>query len=164
LVSDGAKWIGDDFGKFYPNIIQILDYYHFKEYLFDTAKVLFGEFNSKQNKLWVDRHTGLAFQNKIAKLILNIQNEMQKQKDDDKKEALRKLLGYVKNNKHRISYGKFKELGLPIGSGKVEATIKTMNNSRMKSASIKWRLANAQGLLALRSIIFNYQYQDIKIA
>lgn len=164
LISDGAKWIGDDFGKHYPKITQILDYYHLKEHFYDTAKVLLGESNTDKHKSWVDKHIALCFDNKIAELILKIQNQMQKASDEIKKEVLRKLLGYLNNNKHRIIYGKFREEGLPIGSGNVEATIKKMNNSRMKSASIKWRLPNAQGILALRSVIFNDQFAEIKIA
>jgi hypothetical protein len=164
LISDGAKWIGDDFAKHYPKIIQILDYYHLKEHFYDTAKIIFGESNADENRLWVDEHTNLCFENKIAELILKIQNQMQNEKDEVKNESLRKLLGYLKNNKDRITYGKFKEIGLPIGSGRVEASIKKMNNSRMKSASIKWRLSNAQAVLALRSTIFNEQFAQIKSA
>jgi hypothetical protein len=164
LISDGAKWIGDDFSKFYPKIIQILDYYHLKEHFFDTAKILFGELNTAQNKAWVDQHVEFCFQNKIAELILKLQNQMQEQNDEMNKESLRKLLDYIKNNKHRITYGKFKELGLPIGSGKVEATVKKSTNSRIKSGSIKWRLRNAQSVLTLRSTIFNGQFQQIKFA
>ena len=164
LISDGAKWIGDDFGTYYPKIIQILDYYHLKEHFYDTAKILFGELNTDQHKLWVDEQTNLCFENKIAELILKIQNQMQSESNESRQESLRKLLGYLKDNKHRITYGKFKELGLPIGSGKIEASIKKMNNSRMKAASIKWRLYNARSLLALRSSIFNGQFDQIKYA
>ena len=164
LISDGAKWIGDDFGKYYPKVIQILDYYHLKEHFYDTAKILFGESNTDKQKLWVDDHTNLCFENKSAELILQIQNQMQNEIEKVKQESLRKLLGYLQNNKHRITYGEFLELGLPIGSGKIEASIKKMNNSKMKSASIKWRVANAQAILVLRSTIFNEQFDEVQVA
>ena len=165
LLSDGAKWIGDDFQKYFPRIIQILDYYHFKEHFCDVGKILFGETNSKETEKWTEKLISCCFEGKISVLILRLKKEKLKHSPGSSKhEALRKLLGYVENNKHRIDYGKYQEMGLPIGSGKIEATVKTMNNSKMKSGSIKWRLQNANKILALRTVIFNKQFDDIKFA
>lgn len=165
LISDGAKWIGDDFSRYFPEIIQILDYYHFKEHLYDAGKVLFGEDDTKEIEIWVKEKTTLCFKDRIETLILKLKEcQLKYKQKSTKHEALRKLIVYIENNKHRISYGKYQEMGLPIGSGRVEATIKTMNNSKMKSGSIKWRLQNAQKILALRSLIFNQQFDEIKFA
>lgn len=165
LLSDGAKWIGDSFGSYFPEIIQILDYCHFKEHFYDTGKILFGESNTKETETWVKQLVDLCFKDKIPTLILRLKEEQFKHKPKSSKhEALRKLIVYVENNKHRISYGKYQEMGLPIGSGRVEATIKKMNNSKMKSGSIKWRLQNANKILALRTVIFNQQFDNIKYA
>lgn len=165
LLSDGAKWIGDDFGQYFPSVVQILDYYHFKEHLHEAAKILFGEKDQAINEKWVKKHLKYCFDDKISTLILRLkQQKLECKPKSAKHEALRQLLGYVENNKHRISYSKYQQMGLPIGSGKVEATIKKMNNSKMKSGSIRWQLANAKKVLALRTLIYNQQFNNIKFA
>ena len=165
LVSDGAKWIGDDFGNIYPKIPQVLDYAHLKEHFFDAAKILHGENETTKNEKWVKQHLDLCFKDEIKKLLAKIERARKKFGPRSKKrEALRLLYGYVKANQHRITYKTFQKLGLPIGSGRVEATIKTMNNSRVKGGSIKWRTDNAQNILSLRSTISNGQFAEIKIA
>ena len=165
LISDGAKWIGDDFAKAYPRVPQVLDYPHLKEHFFDAAKVLFGENETEKNTKWVKQHLDLCFKDEIKKLLAKIERARKKFGPRSKKrEALRLLHGYVKTNQHRITYKTFEAMGLPIGSGRIEATIKQMNSPRLKSASIKWRTDNAQKILALRSTIFNKQFMEIKVA
>jgi len=165
LLSDGARWIGDDFGQYFPRIIQILDYYHFKEHLYATAKELFGEADLTLNKQWVDKHVQYCFDNKIKSLIISLKKQQLTFKPKSPKhESLRLLINYIENNKHRLSYSKYRELGLPIGSGQVEATIKKMNGPKLKSGSVRWRLPNVKKVLALRTVIFNGQFDNIKYA
>jgi hypothetical protein len=165
LLSDGALWIGDDFLKIFPEIIHILDYYHLVEHFYETAKVVLATEAIELTKPWVDSFINLCFENKIAALILKLQNLQQTTPVKSAAyEALRLLLNYVKTNKDKIRYGEFEAKNLPIGSGKIEATVKQQNNSRIKAASIRWDTPNANKVLALRSAIFNDQYDEIKIA
>lgn len=156
LVSDGAPWIGEDFRQRFPKMPQVLDYYHFKEHLHDTAKEVFPSDEVKAD-FWVEKIKGFAYENKSEEILsmINLEWQIQDEKNRIAKESLRKLLQYLKDNKEKIRYGKFKELGYEIGSGKVEATIKTLLEYRMKSASKRWRLQNARKLLTLRDIYFN---------
>lgn len=165
LLSDGALWIGDDFLRIFPEIIHILDYYHLVEHFYDTAKIVLSTEAIEITKPWVDSLIDLCFENKISTLILKIQNLQQSMPVKAASyEALRLLLNYVKTNKSKIMYGEYKERNLPIGSGKIEATVKQQNNHRMKAASIRWDKTNANRILALRTAIFNDQYNEIKVA
>lgn len=157
LVSDGAKWIGDDFFQRFPKIPQVLDYYHFKEHLHATAEAIYPG-NKVEADFWVERIKGLAFENKSEEIIDVHTLEWQFQNSEENRvgsESVRKLTQYLWDNKEKIRYGKFKKLGYEIGSGKVEATIKTLLEYRMKSASKRWKLQNAKKLLALRDVYFN---------
>jgi hypothetical protein len=163
LNSDGAKWIGLNFEEHLPEIIQVLDQYHFSEHLFEAAQLLFS--NSKDQRDWVDKSLQYCYDDKIAHLVLDVQNlQVKNEAKPNVHEALRKLLGYIKNNRERIRYGYFQELGLPLGSGAIEGAIKKMNNTRIKGASIRWRKRNLKRMLHLRSIVFNDQYDEIKYA
>lgn len=162
-VSDGAQWINDDLEERLPGLILVLDYYHFKEHLYETAEVLYPN-DKVQIEEWVKTIKNLAFENKIDEIlnILSLEKQMQ-DKNELAKESLRKLINYVQNNKHKITYGKFKELGYEIGSGKIEATIKNTLDKRMKGASVRWQTFNAQKLLALRDLYFNDQWDILSV-
>ena len=160
LVSDGARWIGDDFFQRFPKMPQVLDYYHFKEHLHATAEAIYPD-NKVEADFWVERIKELAFKNKSEAIIDVLTLEWQFQNSEGNRtasESVRKLIQYLWDNRDKIRYGKFKELGYEIGSGKVEATIKTLLNGRMKSASIRWHLRNAEKLLTLRNFYFNNQW------
>lgn len=161
FVSDGAQWIQEDFAKIFLSITQALDYYHFTEHLNETAEEIYKKDKDKI-KQWVEKIKALSFENNSEEIISLLEVEKIQQekwfKNQSAAESLRKLINYVTNNKERIRYGKLKELGYDIGSGKIEATIKTLLNGRMKSASIRWITANAKKVLALRDLYFNDQW------
>ena len=104
----------------------------------------------------------LAFENKSEEIISRLQAQQNQFKSDPvKSESLRLLIGYTENNKNKILYGKFKELGYEIGSGKIEGRIKAQMNNRIKSASIKWKTHNVKKILALRDVYFNNQWERL---
>lgn len=165
FVSDGARWIGDDFHQRFPKVQQVLDYYHFKQHLHQTAEAIYPD-NKIEADFWVERMKALAFENKSEEIIDVLTLEWQFQSSEGNRiasESVRKLVQYLCDNRDKIRYGYFKKLGYEIGSGKVEATIKTQLEYRMKSASIRWRLQNARKLLALRDIIFNDQWEVLPV-
>ena len=53
-------------------------------------------------------------------------------------ERVAQVLGYFRNNRHRMGYAEAKEQGLPIGSGVVEATCKTLVTERLKRSGMRW--------------------------
>lgn len=55
-----------------------------------------------------------------------------KPKDDLAKEEIRKLIGYLDNNRERIHYRGDRIGGYPIGSGGIESANKFISHTRMK--------------------------------
>jgi len=166
FVSDGAKWLQDDFKQRFPKIPQALDYFHFKEHLHETAEEIYsGE--KVEADFWVERIKELAFENKSEEIIDVLTLEWQFQNDEENRnasESVRKLGQYLFDNRERIRYGEFEKKGYEIGSGKVEATIKVQLDRRMKSASSRWRLQNAKKVLAIRDLRFNSQWHLLEKA
>ncbi len=163
LVSDGAQPIQDGFGKHFPEKQQILDNHHFSEHVNDAAKAIFT--NELERKKWVQESLSLCFNNQSEDLLKKIELTKQLNTAEESQEQLRQLYNYTERNKERIRYGYFKDLGLPIGSGEIEAGIKTMNDTKkIKSASIRWRKSNLKNVVALRTLIFNDQFGDLKKA
>ncbi len=67
-------------------------------------------------------------------------------------EGLHNAITYVTNNAQRMRYASVHRAGLPIGSGTVEATAKTIIETRMRRAGCRWIESGAQPILALRAL------------
>ena len=64
--------------------------------------------------------------------------------------AKEKLLKYLENNKKRINYGKYKKMGLLIGSGAIESAQRDVIQKRMKLSGQRWTKSGAQQIVNLR--------------
>jgi hypothetical protein len=69
------------------------------------------------------------------------------------KEALQTELTYFLNQRPRMDYVAYLQQGLPIASGVIEATCKTLVTQRMKCSGMRWGMAGGQAILTLRSLI-----------
>jgi hypothetical protein len=70
----------------------------------------------------------------------------------DLPEGLHDALTYIENRRERLRYATVHKSGLPIGSGTVEATGKTVVGVRMKRAGARWYEAGAQAIMGLRAL------------
>lgn len=145
-VCDGAKWIWDWVKENYPEAVQILDYYHAKEKLCGFAKELFGG-SQEDIQLWVDQQEDLLFSDEVGLVIANIALQPCKGKA---KELQRALLTYYENNKGRMMYRAYKEKGLLIGSGPMEAAHRNVIQQRLKLSGQRWTIEGAQQIANLR--------------
>jgi hypothetical protein len=81
-----------------------------------------------------------------------VRAELAKVRSPAKREALQELKTYLEHNLTRIDYPHYRELGLPIGSGQVEAQCKTLVGARCKQAGMRnWTYAGAEAVLRLRA-------------
>ena len=67
-----------------------------------------------------------------------------------KKDALDTALGYFENNAPRMRYHWFRQRGLFVGSGVVEAGCKTVIGQRLKLSGMHWTAAGADAITTLR--------------
>jgi hypothetical protein len=69
------------------------------------------------------------------------------------KAALQTELTYFLNQRPRMDYAAYLKQGLPIASGVIEATCKTLVTQRMKCSGMRWGRPGGQAILSLRSVI-----------
>jgi hypothetical protein len=67
-----------------------------------------------------------------------------------KKDELDTALGYFQNNAPRMRYHWFRQCGLFVGSGVVEASCKSVIGQRLKQAGMHWTVSGADAITALR--------------
>ena len=148
FICDGARWIWKWIGQAYPEAIQILDWYHAIEHLNDFAKSYFKE--EKQRKKWVKKQKEQLHQSHTEQVLKAISDLKCKTKYN--KEAQRQLLQYYQENKCRMDYKKYREVGTgTISSGPIESAHREVVQKRMKLSGQMWTKSGAQNMLTLRS-------------
>ena len=148
FIADGATWIWNWVDKHYPNSVQILDYYHAIEYAHDFAKAAFPDV--EKQKSWIEGVKSYLFTNRIEALIRHLEALQLKLEKQEVLTPLGQLIGYYKNNQHRMYYGFYKEKKLMIGSGAIEAAHRQVIQKRMKLSGQRWSMKGAQAILQLR--------------
>ncbi len=68
-----------------------------------------------------------------------------------RRKALVAQATYFENQRERMDYARYQELGLPIGSGVVEAACKTLATQRLKRSGMSWA-DGKQAVLTIRSL------------
>jgi hypothetical protein len=146
MISDGAAWIRNMGEELFPDAVQILDFYHLAENIYSFAKHLHGE-DPARYKPWAEELIGLAREGKSVELLRKLEPYQGRKLPA----GVVNPYTYVKNNREKIDYARYREKGYYIGSGPIESGNKTVLQKRCKQAGMKWDEQNAQKLLTLRA-------------
>jgi hypothetical protein len=142
VIGDGAKWIWSMADELFPRAIQIVDLYHAKGTVSETAKKILGpesRVGAEKGKQWRDLlEAGL-----IDQIIEDLGAYASCQDATT-------CIKYLQTNRHRMQYPLFREQGLCTSSGVLEAGCKVGVGTRLKRAGMHWTLMGANAITALR--------------
>ena len=152
FLSDGAVWLRNIAEEHFPDAILILDWYHVTEYISKVATLLFGKGTAKA-KRWVEYREAELWDGRIGAALRAMDQERQKENwNQQQRETLDSAYGYIDGNRDRMQYPRYRELGLPIGSGRAEGLCKTLVEGRCKQSGMRnWEPTGAEGVLRLRA-------------
>jgi hypothetical protein len=95
---------------------------------------------------WKNKETGV--ENRLEEMKKKVQNI----KNDKKKIEAQAHITYFNNQSSRMKYKQMQDLGLPIGSGKIEAACKTLVNERLAQSGMRWTTYGADDVLIVRAL------------
>jgi hypothetical protein len=151
FIADGAQWLWRLAEQYFPSAVQILDWYHLAEHVHKAANVLWGE-GSAGAQPWCKRLKDQLWEGRGSLALEMVRMELARVRAPSKRAALAELETYLEHNLGRIDYPRYRALGLPIGSGQVEAQCKTLVGARCKQAGMRnWTYAGAEAVLRLRA-------------
>lgn len=142
VIGDGALWIWNLASEHFPDAIEIIDLFHAKQHLSETAKEIFGPQSPKTRPWAQDRHDELDeghFDDLLKELSIHA----------PRIEAARLCLGYFETNRDRMRYPEFRKQELCVSSGVVEAGCKVAIGARLKRAGMHWTVDGANAIIAL---------------
>lgn len=146
VVADGASWIWQETGKYFPDKVQILDFYHAMEHVYEVSNARHGE-GSAQSHAWAAQIKGMLLAGKPEEAIESI--AAWRPASAPRRKLRKNLLIYFTTHMHRMRYDTFKETGYHIGSGVIEAANKNIVQMRMKRAGMRWGREGAESMLHL---------------
>jgi hypothetical protein len=141
--------------------IGILDFYHAVQNLWKGAKAWL-DGRSRKARLWFAsaRHRLRHGETDIVLNDIAVALKLDGLPETARK-ALKNLYEYLDTHQYHIQYQRFKELGLPIGSGMVESACKWLIQQRFKGVGMRWSETGFNHLLHLRLAWVNGRFDGL---
>ena len=147
-VGDGALWIVEQGEKIAgQNYQHLIDLYHLCDYF--AGAVIAWEEKTRQE---VERLKHLAEEGEIGKILKELK---ERQKIHPNHEGIKKCVQYIENRSGEFKYKEAKQMGLPLGSGKVESSHRSLMQKRLKKPGTWWLREKAADMANLRTLRAN---------
>lgn len=163
-LSDGAvdNWyylreIFEELGL--EEAIEILDFFHAMERIKEALDAVHGEGTEENRRKFQECRIWLReCQDGVERVIRALKYRQNKVRGHPRK-VVESAIRYLKKHKARMRYKQHLDDKLPIGSGIIEATCKTLVSERMKRSGMSWLQEGGQAILTLRSLVQSNRYE-----
>ena len=150
-ISDGGAGLEDFLRENFPRVeAVILDFYHAAEYLAKLAKALHPSDEEKaltQTKAW-----SRILRDEGGEVMIAVLEAWDWPAVRGLSSVRAEVLGYFRNQVHRMDYPTYEANGWFIGSGAVESACKTVVGQRMKGSGMRWSEAGAHAVCHVRAL------------
>lgn len=159
LVGDGADGVWSAMVECFPTGRQLLDFYHGLEHLHGAGRALYGD-GALEAHQWAES-TMVRLAEGAVDTVLEQLRRLRSRQEAAAAEELRKLIGYLEGQRHRLGYMEAIEQGYPIGSGAIESANKFLCHARMKRSGAWWVEESGNEMLRLRCAMYNGTYDRV---
>ncbi len=163
LLCDGAKELWNELGKEFTAsslghpVHRLVDLWHLLEKLGSAAKVLYGEAQGA-SALAAWRLLLLNQSDAVEQILKTLKASGKEQVRVGEGRPVHEAITYLKNHRADMEYAKARRLGLPIGSGNVEATCKSLFEVRLKRPGCRWKESTGAQIVDLRALALSDRY------
>jgi len=158
FVSDGAVWIWNLVEKYYPNAVQIVDWYHASEYLTPIAEAAFGA-NTPQAHEWLTQARTELWEGHIQDVIQSCRSLLS---HTTAHPWIVKAITYYDHNEKRMDYARFRQCGYLIGSGTIESACKQIAAVRLKRSGARWTLPGVIATAKARAAWLSHAWDSLQ--
>ena len=138
-------------------VTSLLDLFHLLEKLAAAAKVIHG--NDDARKVVHRWHMHLLNTWHAAEEVLaELQKSNRRYVQVGDGQPVHEAITYLENHRQRMRYSAAKMNGLPLGSGNVEATCKSLVEVRMRRPGARWRPGTGADVMHLRAAALSGQW------
>jgi hypothetical protein len=161
FLGDGAHWLWELAALHFPEATPVLDWYHLQEHVHAAANAVFGD-GTEESKTWAKSRLDELYEGQHTAARQAVGQLHKDLRSPAKREALRALSVYLKNNAERMDYAHYRAAGLPIGSGPVESACKSLVGGRCKQSGMRnWRRDGAEAVLRLRAAQYDDEFSPL---
>ena len=153
VLGDGAAWIWNFADEHCPDATQIVDIFHAKGHLFEVAKAIYGS-GSEIGERWARKRREELDEGRVDEVIAALRSH------GETCEEARKNAEYFSNNRERMNYPRFRAMGLCVATGVVEGGCKNIVGARLKQGGMRWTVAGANAIIALRCAVESNRFDD----
>jgi hypothetical protein len=164
FASDGAPWIWDRIAKMVSaakvdqvKIHEVLDCCHAVHHI-SLALAALGLTEAQRMPLYRE-HRKLLRNGQWRRVVEEL-SELAADEPDNAK--LHTQIAYLRKHGEagRLSYAHFRSLGIPLGSGAIESSIRRVINLRLKSNSMFWGEPHAETMLQVRAQVISNRWDQ----
>jgi hypothetical protein len=155
-INDGATWIWNMAFQCFAQRIEILDWWHALQRLWEIART---SLSTQDATLWVEERQAEMAESALREIFRQVR--LLYPRTQPLPEVVRDAVLYLFRNRRRMDYAAFRHAGYPIGSGTIESACKTVVQTRMKCAGMRWSRAGATAMLTLRSLSLSDRWHEL---
>lgn len=164
LLADGAHEMWNLLEPAFPVDVfgsrrRLIDFWHLLEKLSPAAIAIYGADQADATRT---RWRTLLKRRKAAaaEILAELQTSGCEELDvgSENERPVHDAISYLTNHADRMNYAGARAKGLPIGSGNVEATCKTLIGVRMKRAGSRWKPDTGEQIIKLRALALSDQW------
>ena len=168
IIADGARWIWigvrEHFASLGVELVEILDYWHAVEHLWELSSALFGQ-GTPAATAWVSARKDQLLTGKQDAFFAALEQAVTKAREAGAVilqragkgltllDLTQEKLTYFRNNESRIRYHEFLAKGYLIGSGAMEGTCKYLIKERVHRSGMRWLPDGCMSVLRNRALI-----------
>jgi len=159
-LTDGAEPLQKQMLACLPGFPLVLDIIHAVEYLWKAGTALYGETDPYRTQ-WVEAQTLQLLSSHTQQVIQLLQDKADSLAPNSQAaRSLRAVAHYFQRNLPYMDYAEYLRRGWPIGTGVIEGTCRHLVKDRMELSGMRWTIAGAGALLALRAVNENGDWED----